>query len=731
MRGRISSSSGGGSGALVVQSDHIFADATARDAYFTAHPTELVEGLPVVTGSELQKYISGSFVDFSVVVRGQKGDPGEAGKTWYSGSGVPSSESGVVGDFYLDTLNSVYYGPKTESGWGTGTSILGETGSAGTDGKTWHSGSGVPSSGTGVDGDFYLDTTNSVYYGPKSSGAWPEGVSIIGADGSFPVINTLTEKTSPNSNDLLILEDSEATFGQKKVKIGNLPTGGGGEANTASNLGTSGDGEGLYSDKSGIDLRFKRIKAGTNVTLTSETNDIVINSSGGGVTDHGDLTGLSDNDHPQYLLHSLATAVNDFLVSSASGIFVKKTLAEVKTILGLGGAAYLNVGTTSGDVAAGNRGLPSGGTEGQIIKKVDGTNFNVTWGDPIDADALVYKGAINCSTNPNYPAADAGDTYKVSAAGKIGGASGPSVAVGDLLICSVNSTASGDHATVGANWSVIGATTEGVVVGPTSSVNGNLASFDGTSGGAIQDSGYAPSDFCADDDSRLSNARTPTSHASSHISTGSDPIATAVASGASGLMSGSDKTKLDGIASGANNYSLPTASSGVLGGIKVGSRLTITDGVLSADEQGGSYTLPTASADTLGGVKIGSGITITDGVISASGGGGGITWNEVTGTSQTAAADNGYIANNSSLVTITLPATCAIGKTIRIAGKGAGMWKVAQNAGQTIYFGDQNSTSGTAGYIAARYQYDAVELLCITANTTFLVIGNVGNLDVI
>jgi len=38
--------------------------------------------------------------------------------------------------------------------------------------------------------------------------------------------------------------------------------------------------------------------------------------------------------------HSLATAVNDFLVSSGAGAFVKKTLAEVKTILGLGSAAY-------------------------------------------------------------------------------------------------------------------------------------------------------------------------------------------------------------------------------------------------------------------------------------------------------------------------------------------------------------------------------------------------------
>lgn len=43
--------------------------------------------------------------------------------------------------------------------------------------------------------------------------------------------------------------------------------------------------------------------------------------------------------------HSLATAVNDFLVASAVGQYVKKTLAEVKTILGLGSAAYQNTST--------------------------------------------------------------------------------------------------------------------------------------------------------------------------------------------------------------------------------------------------------------------------------------------------------------------------------------------------------------------------------------------------
>ena len=82
-----------------------------------------------------------------------------------------------------------------------------------------------------------------------------------------------------------------------------------------------------------------------------------------------------------------------------------------------------------------------------------------------------------------------------------------------------------------------------------------------------------------------------------------------------GLMSSEDKTKLNGIATNANNYSLPTASADVLGGIKVGSNLTMEDGVLSADSQ--AYTLPTASPSTLGGIKVGTNLSISDGVLSS------------------------------------------------------------------------------------------------------------------
>lgn len=52
---------------------------------------------------------------------------------------------------------------------------------------------------------------------------------------------------------------------------------------------------------------------------------------------------------------------------------------------------------------------------------------------------------------------------------------------------------------------------------------------------------------------------TPGAHGSSHIGGGSDPIPDATANGHSGLLSASDKAKLDGVEAGANNYVLPSA----------------------------------------------------------------------------------------------------------------------------------------------------------------------------
>lgn len=84
-----------------------------------------------------------------------------------------------------------------------------------------------------------------------------------------------------------------------------------------------------------------------------------------------------------------------------------------------------------------------------------------------------------------------------------------------------------------------------------------------------------------------------------------------------GLMTKAMYDKLNGIASGANAYTLPTASASTLGGIKVGTNLSIDgSGVLSAVDT--KYSLPTASASTLGGIKVGTNLSIdSNGVLSA------------------------------------------------------------------------------------------------------------------
>lgn len=67
---------------------------------------------------------------------------------------------------------------------------------------------------------------------------------------------------------------------------------------------------------------------------------------------------------------------------------------------------------------------------------------------------LEFKGSTDCSSNPNFPAGLVGDAYAVSVAGKIGGASGETVDVGDFIICSADN-AGGTEASVGASWFVL------------------------------------------------------------------------------------------------------------------------------------------------------------------------------------------------------------------------------------------------------------------------------------
>ena len=102
--------------------------------------------------------------------------------------------------------------------------------------------------------------------------------------------------------------------------------------------------------------------------------------------------------------------------------------------------------------------------------------------------------------------------------------------------------------------------------------------------------------------------------------------------------------------------------------------------------------------------------------LDTGGGGGGFTWS-VINASQTAAVNNGYFTNGGAQVVVTLPATSAVGDTIEVSAHNANGWKIAQQAGQTIYIGNTNSTTGVGGSLESTEIGVGVELVCVVANT--------------
>lgn len=117
--------------------------------------------------------------------QGDKGVAGPDGSTVLSGTAVPAASVGKTGDFYINTATSTFYGPKTAAGWGTGTSILGAKGTAG---SKILSGTVTPAATVGATGDYYLDKTSSSFYGPKTSTGWGTAISLKGKTGTANVL---------------------------------------------------------------------------------------------------------------------------------------------------------------------------------------------------------------------------------------------------------------------------------------------------------------------------------------------------------------------------------------------------------------------------------------------------------------------------------------------------------------------------------------------------------------
>jgi hypothetical protein len=90
-----------------------------------------------------------------------------------TGPPMPFGEKVVV----YDRETAKFYRATAE-----GYELVGEAGPAGDDGRTILSGEVAPTT-EGEDGDFYIDTVTDMLYGPKDAGSWPAGVSLVGPAG--------------------------------------------------------------------------------------------------------------------------------------------------------------------------------------------------------------------------------------------------------------------------------------------------------------------------------------------------------------------------------------------------------------------------------------------------------------------------------------------------------------------------------------------------------------------
>lgn len=162
--------------------------------------------------------------------------------------------------------------------------------------------------------------------------------------------------------------------------------------------------------------------------ITTKTAQLELSLSGGSLSITGGQTPI--NLDSRYALDSAVVKLTG-----------NQSIAGVKTFTS---SPVVPDGTSAGHAV----------NKGQVDAGINDLQAQISALETTVSSGLKYKGDIDASTSPNYPAAEVGDTYFISVAGKIGGSSGVDVNVMAMIVCKAD-TAAGNQATVGDNWSVL------------------------------------------------------------------------------------------------------------------------------------------------------------------------------------------------------------------------------------------------------------------------------------
>jgi len=126
--------------------------------------------------------------------KGEKGEKGEKGNDGQNGADAPKPNI-KDGYWYIGNVN-------------TNIKAQGERGLPGKDGSKIYAGQGNPPANTGREGDYYINTEDKIFYGPKTNTGWPStGISL-----SAQQIITTDYELSPDGKTLLKWKNPNTRF---------------------------------------------------------------------------------------------------------------------------------------------------------------------------------------------------------------------------------------------------------------------------------------------------------------------------------------------------------------------------------------------------------------------------------------------------------------------------------------------------------------------------------------
>lgn len=325
------------------------------------------------------------------------------------GAGLPASATGKDLDSYINTLTGIFY-KKSAGAWSqvfsmaTGPrgpqGIAGTNGTDGANGNTILFGTTNPSnSTTGVNGNFYINTSNYTLFGPKTAGVWGNAVSLLGAGvtngGTAGQILVKVDDTDFNTdwqdNSFAHLSGNpadnanlSAALAAKQDSLGYAPENSANKNQANGYAGLDGSGKVTASQlPSYVDdvLEFANYAV---LPTAGETGKIYVTLDNNAeyrwsgstyiqlVASPGSTDAVPEGTTNLYFTTArvLATILTGIGFSSATAI------TATDTILGA-------LGKLQAQISALFK-IPAGGTAGQILAKVDGTDGNSHW---IDAPA--------------------------------------------------------------------------------------------------------------------------------------------------------------------------------------------------------------------------------------------------------------------------------------------------------------------------------------------------------